>query len=108
MQWLRQSSVSILTDFEVIEDPYDWVLGEHGLQVHFMHRGKGRSATYLPDVAVEQGWNQDETIESLLRKGGFDGTSDWRDMPIEFERYQGTKAKVTHAQYLDALAKLRI
>lgn len=30
---------------------------------------KTLSATYLPDVATDQGWNQRETIDSAIRKG---------------------------------------
>ncbi len=40
-----------------------------------MYRGKRHGATYLPDVAVEQGWTREETLESLMRKAGWDGGS---------------------------------
>jgi hypothetical protein len=32
--------------------------------------------TYLPHVAPEQGWNVRQTIDSLIRKAGFDGPID--------------------------------
>lgn len=51
----------------------DWVLGTHGIRISFVHRGRRFGATYLPDVAVEQGWTKEETIESLMRKAGWDG-----------------------------------
>lgn len=93
------NSVSILTDFEEIEDPYDWELGVHGLQVHFVYKGRGRSATFLPDVAPEQGWSQDDTLEHLFRKGGWDGAGDWRELQIDLERYQSSRASITHEKY---------
>lgn len=45
----------------------------HGLRISFVWRGKRHGATYLPDVAVEQGWSREETVESLMRKSGWDG-----------------------------------
>ncbi|KPM04232.1 AMMECR1-like protein 2 [Sarcoptes scabiei] len=58
--------VSLLLQFEVGANYKDWIIGVHG------NRNK-RVATYLPEVAVEQGWNHAETIDSLLRKGGYRG-----------------------------------
>lgn len=95
----HSSSVSILSTFEDIEDPYDWTIGTHGLQVYFMFHGRGRSATFLPDVAPEQGWSQDDTLEHLFRKGGWDGSGDWRDLSIDMQRYQSTKSHVSYARY---------
>lgn len=40
-----------------------------------MYKGRRHGATYLPDVAVEQGWDKEETVESLMRKAGWDGGS---------------------------------
>lgn len=51
----------------------DWILGVHGIRISFIHRGRRYGATYLPDVPVEQGWTKEETIESLMRKAGWDG-----------------------------------
>nr|CDS22012.1 AMME syndrome candidate gene 1 protein [Echinococcus granulosus] len=68
-------SVSLLTDFEDAADYKDWQIGVHGIRIEFLNeRGSQRSATYLPEVAVEQGWNHQETIDSLLRKGGYKGS----------------------------------
>ena len=99
LSYITNDSVSILTDFEDIEDPYDWTLGLHGIQIHFMHNGRGKGATFLPDVATEQGWNKEETLGHLFRKAGFSG--DWRVMSVDVQRYQSTKAAVTYSEYLD-------
>jgi AMME syndrome candidate gene 1 protein len=51
----------------------DWNLGQHGLRISFNYRSRRHGATYLPDVAVEQGWTKEETVESLMKKAGWDG-----------------------------------
>lgn len=98
----------------------DWVLGTHGLRISFIHRGRRYGATYLPDVALEQGWTKEETVESLMRKAGWDGggssttrrllrgaagsdssmTKPW-DQVSEFRtvRYQGLKASTTYSEW---------
>ena len=49
-------SVSILTQFEEAEDHMDWEVGTHGIRIEFhSDRGSRRTATYLPEVATEQG-----------------------------------------------------
>lgn len=97
----------------------DWELGTHGLRISFVHRGRRFGATYLPDVPTEQGWTKEETVESLMRKSGWDGTtshsggasrrflrgSSNNDKPWEgvtdFKavRYQGLKSSATYAQW---------
>ena len=66
-------SLTLLADFEPCRDVMDWTLGQHGLRISFNHRNRRHGATYLPDVAVEQGWTKEETVESLMKKAGWDG-----------------------------------
>jgi len=66
-------SLTLLADFEPCKDAMDWTLGLHGLRISFTHRNRRHGATYLPDVAVEQGWTKEETVESLMKKAGWDG-----------------------------------
>lgn len=66
-------SLTLLADFEPCRDAMDWTLGEHGLRISFTYRSRRHGATYLPDVAVEQGWTKEETVESLMKKAGWDG-----------------------------------
>lgn len=68
-------SLTLLANFEPCRDAMDWVLGGHGIRISFTYRGRRHGATYLPDVAVEQGWNKEETVESLMKKAGWDGGS---------------------------------
>uniref|UniRef100_A0A8C9LAN7 AMMECR1 like n=1 Tax=Pavo cristatus TaxID=9049 RepID=A0A8C9LAN7_PAVCR len=74
-------SVSLLTNFEDASDYLDWEVGIHGIRIEFINeKGVKRTATYLPEVAKEQDWDQIQTIDSLLRKGGFKApiTNDFR------------------------------
>lgn len=49
-------SVSILRHFEDGNDYTDWKIGVHGIRIEFHNeRGNKRTATYLPEVAPEQG-----------------------------------------------------
>lgn len=49
-------SVSILRHFEDGVNYLDWTIGLHGIRIEFHNeKGSKRTATYLPDVAIEQG-----------------------------------------------------
>lgn len=99
-----QVSVSILRHFEEGRDYLDWVIGVHGIRIEFLNeKGSKRTATYLPEVASEQGWNHIQTIDSLLRKGGYRGniTADTRES-IKLTRYQSEKLTVSYQEYKDS------
>lgn len=99
-------AVSILTDFEAVEDPMDWELGVHGLRVSFIYHGRRLGATYLPDVPTEQGWTKEETLISLMRKAGWSGKStEWRKVDLHVTRYKGTKASLTWGDYQKVYAR---
>ena len=74
--------ISLLSDFEVIQNPLDWEVGKHGIEIEFKGpenshaENKVFRGTYLPNVASEQEWNQQETLMSLLKKAGFNGHID--------------------------------
>ncbi|KAJ5835131.1 hypothetical protein N7447_001157 [Penicillium robsamsonii] len=112
-------SLTLLGSFEPCTNAMDWSLGIHGLRISFIHRGRRYGATYLPDVAVEQGWTKEETVESLMRKAGWDGggstarrllrgaadgnssaTKPW-DQVSNFRtvRYQGLKTSASYAEW---------
>ena len=97
-------SVSILTHFEKANNYLDWEVGVHGIRIEFFDeiKGKRRSATYLPEVASEWGWNHTQTIDSLLRKGKYKGliTSDLRQS-VKLTRYQSEKLTVSYSDYLN-------
>ena len=93
-------SVTLLTDFEDCDDADDWTLGVHGLRISFVYHGRRHGATYLPDVATEQGWTKEETLVSLMRKAGWMGRRDrWREVEVDCVRYQGKKESLEFAEY---------
>ncbi|UJR20645.1 hypothetical protein I4U23_023770 [Adineta vaga] len=96
-------AVSVLTQFEPCSNCFDWVIGIHGIRIEFLNeRGSRRSATYLPEVAHEQGWNHVQTLDSLLRKGGYKApiTSDMRKS-IQVTRYQSEKLTLHYNDYVE-------
>jgi uncharacterized protein (TIGR00296 family) len=93
-------AVTLLTDFEDAVDANDWELGTHGLRISFYYHGKRYGATYLPDVAVEQGWSKEETVVSLMRKAGWVGKKEkWTEVELDVVRYQGKKEKVEYGEF---------
>uniref|UniRef100_UPI00358E3FAA nuclear protein AMMECR1-like isoform X3 n=1 Tax=Myxine glutinosa TaxID=7769 RepID=UPI00358E3FAA len=95
-------SVSLLTNFEDAGDFLDWEVGVHGIRIEFINeKGSKRTATYLPEVAKEQGWDQIQTIDSLLRKGGYKApiTCEFRKS-IKLTRYRSEKVTVSYSEYL--------
>lgn len=93
-------AVTLLTDFEDAADEMDWELATHGLRISFAHHGKRYGATYLPDVAAEQGWTKEETLVSLMRKAGWVGRKErWAEVPLDVVRYQGKKERVEYAEF---------
>lgn len=86
-----ECGVTLLTNFEPISDPMDWLIGTHGLRISFISNNRRYGATYLPDVAREQGWSKEETMISLMRKAGWNGRSaEWRNVrDLNVIRYQG-------------------
>ncbi|KAK5995611.1 Nuclear protein AMMECR1 [Cladobotryum mycophilum] len=95
-----QAAVTLLTDFEEVDDPYDWEVGTHGIRLSFSHRGRRYGSTYLPDVASEQGWTREETLFSLVRKAGWMGSrSHWKDLELKVTRYQGKKVSLDYPEF---------
>ncbi|XP_075429578.1 nuclear protein AMMECR1 isoform X2 [Ascaphus truei] len=95
-------SVSLLTNFEDVCDCLDWEVGVHGIRIEFINeKGSKRTATYLPEVAKEQGWDHIQTIDSLLRKGGYKAAigNDFRKT-IKLTRYRSEKMTMSYAEYL--------
>ncbi|OAG24436.1 hypothetical protein CC77DRAFT_927921 [Alternaria alternata] len=87
-----ECAVTLLTDFEPVDDAMDWEIGKHGLRISFHEKGRRYGSTYLPDVASEQGWTKEEALVSLMRKAGWNGKkADWNKVSLRVVRYQGKK-----------------
>ncbi|XP_030370893.1 uncharacterized protein CG5902 [Scaptodrosophila lebanonensis] len=100
-------SVSILQNFEEAQGHLDWQLGVHGIRIEFLtERGCKRTATYLPQVATEQGWDQTQTIDSLLRKGGYRAaiTQELRKS-IKLTRYRSQEIQMHYKEYREQLER---
>ena len=94
-------SVSILLNFEDGADYLDWTIGLHGVRIHFRtENGSKRSATFLPQVALDQGWTKVQTIDSLLRKADYRGpiTENVRNS-IRLTRYTCEKVSVSYQEF---------
>jgi len=65
--------ISVLTPYHQVNGIDDIVIGRDGI---LMKKG-GHSAVYLPQVAVEQGWDLEETLDHLCRKAGL-SAGDWK------------------------------
>ncbi|KAI9295979.1 DUF51 family protein [Neoconidiobolus thromboides FSU 785] len=99
--------VSLLVKFELAEHYLDWEIGVHGIRLKLNINDRIYGATYLPEVAAEQGWTKEETIKSLLRKGGYKGKTDKEVLDkIKITRYQSHKSKASFKEYLDYVNKL--
>ncbi|XP_006460126.1 hypothetical protein AGABI2DRAFT_142453 [Agaricus bisporus var. bisporus H97] len=120
-----ECGVSLLTNFEDAQSYLDWTIGVHGIQITFPHPSlitqsssgaptpyssspnlprlssfRSFSATYLPEVIPEQGWDKLDAIDSAIEKAGWNGviTEDLR-RSIKLRRYQSKKCSVTWDEY---------
>ncbi|KPM03308.1 AMMECR1-like protein 1 [Sarcoptes scabiei] len=93
--------VSVLLDFESCNDYKDWIIGLHGIRIEFRNEnGSKRTATYLPEVALEQNWDHLQTIDSLLRKGGFRGPiTEQIRQDVQVTRYTSEKITASYEDY---------
>lgn len=102
-------SVSLLRNFIDIEDPLNWVVGVHGIEIEFKANGRNYSGTFLPEVAPEQGWDQANTLVYLFRKAGYKPNNPNRS-PLEIVNelrqslkvttYESSKLSMTYQEYL--------
>lgn len=106
-------SCNILSQFHSIfkggkGDIYNWELGVHGVELLITHPRTGNicTATFLPDVMVEQGWNKSDTFENLIKKAGC-----WQYVKTIMENYDmyfseviiytGDKSDITYDEFKD-------
>jgi AMMECR1 domain-containing protein len=80
-------------------------VGTHGLLIHFCDPASGaqRSATYLPEIAAREGWSRRGTVESLLRKAGYNGSvSEALLRQLRVTRYQSSPLTRSYGEYAQA------
>ena len=92
--------ISLLVNFEKVKNPLDWEVGKHGIDITFTDKNKVQySATFLPEVAEEQEWDQKTTLKYLVKKAGYYGKLDDIIDNIETERYQSLKTIVSYDEW---------
>ncbi|KAL5976351.1 hypothetical protein ACLOJK_020682 [Asimina triloba] len=97
-----ECTVSILTDYETALHYLDWEIGKHGLIIEFTDpdHNTRRSATYLPEVAAHEGWTKTETIDSLMRKAGYNSViTEQLRKRVRLTRYQSTLYTMHYSDY---------
>lgn len=95
-------NITLLKDFEKVDDIMDWQIGVHGIRIKFHYNNKARSATFLPDVAVEQGWDKETTLKYLIVKaGGPKSLDSIKSLDISLTRYEGEKSSMTYAEFME-------
>jgi len=99
-------SVSLLVDYEECNDVYDWIIGVHGILIKFVVNCQHYDATFLPEVAKQQRWNQQKTISSLILKAGYNATITQELLTsIDCTRYQSSKCLSTYTEYVNDICK---
>lgn len=99
-------TVTLLWGFEDIEDPTDWIVGTHGVEAHFQSKTRGSvfKSTFLPEVAEEFGWDQEETLEQLAAKAGARGSLE--QYHIQVTRYQGSQSTIEYEEWQELRSRL--
>ena len=105
-----ECEVSLLHSFEHARNALDWEVGKHGIMIDFEVEEQSFSATFLPEVAQEEGWDQLTTIKYLVHKAGYFYTeyvcrilyyiSDLLE-DIECTRYQTEKGYLQFGEYVE-------
>ena len=79
--------VSVLTPSVVLENWDDFILGTHGIILS----KRGQRAVFLPEVAIDQGWDRDTMMAHLSVKAGL-GLDGWRD-GASFRYFESMKCR---------------
>ncbi len=75
--------ISVLTPAREIGDPAEFQVGRHGI---ILAKG-GQRAVYLPQVAVQQGWGREETLDHLAGKAGLPKDA-WRQPDARLQVFE--------------------
>ncbi|XP_020231888.1 uncharacterized protein At2g38710 [Cajanus cajan] len=105
-----ECTVSILANYETANNYLDWEIEKHGIIIEFsdpVYKTR-RSATYLPEVAANEGWTKIEAIDSLIRKAGYNGQiTDELRMQLQLTRYQSTLFTMHYSEYVSYVKERR-
>lgn len=92
-------AVSLLINFQKNKKAFDWQVGKHGIEIEFTGGNRMFRSTFLPEVAPEQGWDQNETLKNLIRKAGYRG--DYKNLleGLNLTSYESSKAELSYDEY---------
>jgi AmmeMemoRadiSam system protein A len=76
--------ITALSPMRRIDEASEIEVGRHGV---YMTKG-WHSAVFLPQVAVEQGWDKETMLEHLCAKAGLDRDA-WREPDALFQVFEG-------------------
>lgn len=101
--------LSLLHSSECATNYLDWTIGVHGLRIEFVAcdtSGDSNStftATYLPEIPLQECWTKEETIQSLIRKSGYRGDiTDQLKSSMKITRYQSSVSTASYEEYTRA------
>eukprot|EP01120_Amphizonella_sp_Union-15-10_P015810 TRINITY_DN81_c0_g1_i2.p1 TRINITY_DN81_c0_g1~~TRINITY_DN81_c0_g1_i2.p1 ORF type:complete len:145 (+),score=14.76 TRINITY_DN81_c0_g1_i2:416-850(+) len=103
---MLQCGVNLLHSFEDSKDHLDWEIGIHGVMIdYYIYNSKGQEifdghAIFLPHVASSNNWKKDETIRQLIRKGGWKGKYNLKEIKIITKRFQASCCNSDYDSYL--------
>ncbi|MFC1841535.1 AmmeMemoRadiSam system protein B [Candidatus Dependentiae bacterium] len=80
-------SITVLTPPHSVNSYNDIIIGKHGIILEKIVNGAKKSAVFLPQVAVEQGWNLAETLTHLSKKAGLEKDA-WKN-GCQFKVFEG-------------------
>ncbi len=78
--------ISVLSPLEKIASPHQIEVGRHGVYL----RWKDKTGAFLPEVAVEQGWNAEEFFEACAREKAMIPKEAWPETAL----YRFTTQKI--------------
>ena len=93
--------VSLLVDYETCSNCYDWVVGTHGIFLEFFDASGGYfSGTFLPEIAPQQFWSVEATVENLIRKAHYQGVIS-KDLlnRMRVQRFQSSQCWLTYDEW---------
>jgi AmmeMemoRadiSam system protein A len=76
--------ITVLTPMRQIGSVAEIEVGRHGV---YMSKG-WHSAVFLPQVALEQGWDRDELLVNLCYKAGLSANA-WKESDSKFQVFEG-------------------
>ena len=89
-------AVSLLVNFQQKKKAFEWQVGRHGIEIFFQSNNRHYSATFLPEVAAQQKWDQNETLKHLIKKAGYRG--DYKEVleKISLTTYESSKVSMSY------------